>query len=124
VNVYRLRDLTVTRFLLTALVVGGIAIQAGLALGLASRAPIPPTSMPAPDKLSAIAAVAEIFAAEALPCALIGGLAVGIRSGVPRATLDVDFAVATRIPRAGLTDLPPQPKALLRGPQLERPCAV
>lgn len=45
VNVYRLRDLTVIRFMLTALVVGGVAIQLGLDLGLAERAPVPPTSM-------------------------------------------------------------------------------
>jgi hypothetical protein len=45
VNVYRLRDMTVMRFMLTALVVGGIAIQVGIDLGFAARAPIPPTSM-------------------------------------------------------------------------------
>jgi hypothetical protein len=45
VNVYRFRDMTVMRFMLTALVVGGFAIQAGLDLGLAASAPIPPTSM-------------------------------------------------------------------------------
>jgi uncharacterized protein len=45
VNVYRFRDLTVMRFMLTALVVGGFAIQAGVDLGFAPSAPIPPTSM-------------------------------------------------------------------------------
>jgi uncharacterized protein len=45
VNVYRFRDLTVLRFMLTALVVGAIAIRAGLALGFAESVPIPPTSM-------------------------------------------------------------------------------
>jgi hypothetical protein len=45
VNVYRLRDMTVMRFMLTALVVGGIAIQAGIDLGFAESVPIPPTSM-------------------------------------------------------------------------------
>ena len=34
--------------------------------------------------------------------ALIGGLAVGVHSGVPRATLDVDFAVATGAGRAAV----------------------
>lgn len=48
-----------------------------------------------PDKLGAIAAAAAAFAASGSSYALIGGLAVGIRSGVPRATLDVDFAVPT-----------------------------
>ena len=45
VNVYRLRDMTVLRFMLTALVVGAIAIQLGLDLGLASEAPVPPTAL-------------------------------------------------------------------------------
>ncbi|MBP6632162.1 MAG: YeeE/YedE family protein [Kofleriaceae bacterium] len=45
VNVYRLRDLTVLRFMLTALVVGAFAIQAGLDLGLTARVPVPPTAM-------------------------------------------------------------------------------
>jgi hypothetical protein len=45
VNVYRLRDLTVMRFMLTALVVGGLAIQAGVDLGFAASVPVPPTSM-------------------------------------------------------------------------------
>ena len=45
VNVYRFRDMTVMRFILTALVVGGFAIQAGIGLGVAASAPIPPTSI-------------------------------------------------------------------------------
>lgn len=45
VNVYRFRDMTVIRFLLTALVVGAVGIQAGIDLGLAASAPTPPTSM-------------------------------------------------------------------------------
>lgn len=45
VNVYRLRDATVMRFMLTALVVGAIGIQAGIDLGFTASAPIPPTSM-------------------------------------------------------------------------------
>lgn len=45
VNVYRLRDMTVIRFMLTALLVGAILIQLGLDLGFATRAPIPPTAM-------------------------------------------------------------------------------
>jgi hypothetical protein len=46
-----------------------------------------------PDKLSAISSATAMFEAQHVRYALIGGLAVGIRSGVPRATLDVDFAV-------------------------------
>ena len=45
VNVYRLRDMTVMQFMLTALVVGGIAIQAGVDLGFAASVPIPPTAI-------------------------------------------------------------------------------
>jgi hypothetical protein len=48
-----------------------------------------------PDKLVAITSAAEVFARSNVAYALIGGLAVGVRSGVPRATLDVDFAVST-----------------------------
>jgi uncharacterized membrane protein YedE/YeeE len=44
VGVYRLRDLTVMRFMLTALVVAAVLIQAGLDLGFAASAPVPPTS--------------------------------------------------------------------------------
>lgn len=45
VNVYRFRDMTVMRFMLSALLVGAVAIQIGLSLGFATSAPIPPTSM-------------------------------------------------------------------------------
>ena len=45
VNVYRLRDLTVLRFMLTALVVGAALVQLGLDAGLAASAPVPPTSL-------------------------------------------------------------------------------
>lgn len=45
VNVYRLRDMTVMRFMLSALVVGAFAIQAGIDLGVATSAPLPPTSL-------------------------------------------------------------------------------
>jgi hypothetical protein len=56
-----------------------------------------------PDKLGAIAAAAAVFAENLVDYALIGGLAVGIRTGVPRATLDVDFAIATHADRLALT---------------------
>jgi len=55
-----------------------------------------------PDKLAAIAAATEILSQGGFAHALIGGLAVGIRSGVPRATLDVDFAVVSTVDRAQL----------------------
>jgi Nucleotidyl transferase AbiEii toxin, Type IV TA system len=58
-----------------------------------------------PDKLGAISAAAAVFDGASVLYALIGGLAVGIRSGVPRATLDVDFAVTTSTDRDRLSDL-------------------
>ncbi len=56
-----------------------------------------------PDKLAAITAAATLFTRSGVPYALIGGLAVGVRSGVPRATLDVDFAIASATDRAQLS---------------------
>lgn len=50
-----------------------------------------------PDKLEAIRAAVHAFEELGVPYAVIGGVAVGIRSGVPRATLDVDFAVPTTV---------------------------
>ena len=56
-----------------------------------------------PDKLGAIEAAAAAFQAAGIAYALIGGVAVRIRSGVPRATLDVDFAVPTQADREATT---------------------
>jgi hypothetical protein len=53
-----------------------------------------------PDKLQAVRAAVTTLLAAAAPHALIGGLAVGIRAGVPRATLDVDFAISTSVDRS------------------------
>jgi hypothetical protein len=53
-----------------------------------------------PDKLAAIRASAGAFSQARIGFALIGGLAVGVRSGVARATLDVDFAVPSTTDRA------------------------
>jgi len=55
-----------------------------------------------PDRLGAIADAVAVFRRHRVPYALIGGLAVGIRSGVPRATLDVDFGVATTVSRRAM----------------------
>ncbi len=46
-----------------------------------------------PDKLAALTAAATALAGAGVPFALVGGIAVGIHSGSPRATLDVDLAV-------------------------------
>jgi len=47
------------------------------------------------EKLAALLDTARALEAASLPYALIGGLAVGIHSGTPRATLDVDLAALT-----------------------------
>ena len=52
-----------------------------------------------PDKLGAIADTSRTLERLNVGHALIGGLAVGIHTNVPRATLDVDFAVDSRIDR-------------------------
>jgi predicted nucleotidyltransferase len=57
-----------------------------------------------PDKLDAITLTATTFGTEGVLYALIGGLAVGIRSGVPRATLDVNLAVPSRVDREWLSE--------------------
>jgi hypothetical protein len=71
---------------------------------LARRLGYPRSMAALPDKLAAIRAAAAAFAAEGVPYALIGGLAVGVRSGVPRATLDVDFAIPTTVARAKMVE--------------------
>jgi hypothetical protein len=67
----------------------------------ASRYPARVSALP--DKLGAISAASAVFQQHRIPYALIGGLAVGVRSGVPRATLDVDFAIPTTAERRSLT---------------------
>lgn len=52
------------------------------------------------EKLTALVDTARALDAASIPYALIGGLAVGIHSGAPRATLDVDIAAATSVGRA------------------------
>lgn len=52
------------------------------------------------DKVGALADAVRALEAIAAPHALVGGVAVGIRSGVPRATLDTDLAVRSTVDRA------------------------
>jgi hypothetical protein len=52
-----------------------------------------------PDKIEALGAAERAFTSLGVAHALIGGLAVGVRSGVPRATLDVDYAVSSDLDR-------------------------
>ncbi len=56
------------------------------------------------DKLAALDAAEAVFAQNAVPYALIGGLAVGLRSGAPRATIDSDFAIASSVDRDWLCE--------------------
>lgn len=51
------------------------------------------------DQLAALVDLARALADARIAYALIGGIAVGIHSGAPRATQDIDIAVPTSIPR-------------------------
>jgi len=53
----------------------------------------------APDKIAALVDVVRALDGLGAPHALVGGVAVGLRSGVPRATLDTDVAVRSTIAR-------------------------
>lgn len=57
-----------------------------------------------PDKLAALADVCRVLQGCKAPHAVIGGVAVGIRSGVPRATLDTDFAVSAASDRGAILE--------------------
>lgn len=70
---------------------------------LAGRTSYAPGMSELPDKLLAIEAAVAVFSRNGVAYALIGGLAVSVRSGVPRATLDVDFAVPTAVDRVVLS---------------------
>jgi hypothetical protein len=56
------------------------------------------------DKVAAILEVAQALAEAGAPYALIGGVAVGVHSGVPRATVDVDIAVASTVDRSAVVE--------------------
>jgi len=51
------------------------------------------------DKVGALRDAVRVLEKLAVRWALIGGVAVGIRAGVPRATLDTDLAVASEVER-------------------------
>jgi hypothetical protein len=53
-----------------------------------------------PDKVAALLDTARALGAIGAPHALIGGIAVGIHAGVPRATADTDVAVLSTVDRA------------------------
>jgi hypothetical protein len=58
---------------------------------------------PAPDKLAALIDTARTLEQARARFALIGGVAVGIHSRVPRATIDTDFAISTQSDLAAVT---------------------
>ena len=57
-----------------------------------------------PDKLAALADVVRALDRLGAPHALVGGVAVGIRSGVPRATVDTDVAVRSTVGRSAIAE--------------------
>ncbi|HVM00600.1 MAG TPA: nucleotidyl transferase AbiEii/AbiGii toxin family protein [Egibacteraceae bacterium] len=67
------------------------------------------------DQLTALQEAVAALDRAGMPCALIGGLAVGVRAGVPRATMDVDLAVATAVARERVTQVLSEAGFALRG---------
>ena len=57
-----------------------------------------------PDRIAALRDATRALRSIGAPHALIYGLAVGIHSGVPRATLDIDVAVASATDRARIIE--------------------
>jgi hypothetical protein len=55
-----------------------------------------------PDKIAALLDTTRALAAAGVRHALIGGVAVGIQSGAPRATVDTDIAVLSTTERTAL----------------------
>ena len=55
---------------------------------------------PSSDQLQALLDLAEALHRAVIPYALIGAIAIGIHSDLPRATNDVDIAVATSVARS------------------------
>ena len=58
----------------------------------------------APDKLAALLDAVRALDRLGAPHALVGGVAVGLRSGVPRATLDTDLAVRSTVERTTVVE--------------------
>ncbi|MBI1734154.1 MAG: hypothetical protein HYR51_03175 [Candidatus Rokubacteria bacterium] len=56
------------------------------------------------DKLGALADVVRALDRVGAAHALVGGVAVGLRSGVPRATIDTDVAVRSTVERRAITE--------------------
>ena len=58
--------------------------------------------MTEPDQVRALLDATRVLEEARCPYALIGGIAVGVHSGVPRATQDVDLAIPTFADRAAV----------------------
>jgi hypothetical protein len=56
------------------------------------------------DKLAALADVVRALDRVGAPHAVVGGVAVGLRSGVPRATVDTDIAVRSTVGQRSIVD--------------------
>jgi hypothetical protein len=56
------------------------------------------------DKLAALADVVRALDRLGAPHAVVGGVAVGLRSGVPRATIDTDVAVRSTVERSAIIE--------------------
>lgn len=59
---------------------------------------------PGADKVAALREAVRALDGIEAPHALIGGVAVGVRTGIPRATLDTDLAVASSVERRRVID--------------------
>jgi hypothetical protein len=57
-----------------------------------------------PDKVAALADVVQALDRVGATYAVVGGVAVGIRSGVPRATIDIDIAVRSTVDRSRMIE--------------------
>src|SRR6266566_1189850 len=55
-----------------------------------------------PDKVAALMDATRALSATGAPHALVGGVAVGVQSGVPRATADTDLAVLSTLDRSAV----------------------
>ena len=55
-----------------------------------------PSAVDPAAQTRALADAARVFEEAGVPYALIGGVAVALHTGIPRATLDLDFAVDSR----------------------------
>ncbi len=62
-----------------------------------------------PDKLRALADTARVLDGINAVHALVGGVAVGIRSGVARATVDTDVAIHSELDRRAVIAASPRP---------------